>query len=154
MLALSLLYHGCVHCHRRSLRASTRPPRPLQAQGFSSVQRVRRTLPSTPTRFSPTTTTTNTTSLPAAAHLSPRRLSSKCLFADTFLAGSPLGTSAPPASVVETPQQTLGRAHPLRGWWNSRSSLTGITHFARSSANGGRMGTAVMIPRCRCLRHQ
>ncbi|GAB7330122.1 hypothetical protein MBLNU13_g01802t2 [Cladosporium sp. NU13] len=38
MLALSLLYHGGVHCHRRSLRAVTSSPRPLQAQGFSSAR--------------------------------------------------------------------------------------------------------------------
>lgn len=38
MLALSLFYHAGVYCHCRSLRASTRAPRPLQAQGFSSAR--------------------------------------------------------------------------------------------------------------------
>ena len=38
MLALPLLYHAGVYCHRRSSRASTRAPRPLQAQGFSSAR--------------------------------------------------------------------------------------------------------------------
>ena len=38
MLALSLLYHGGVRCHCRSLRAGTRSPRPLQARGFSSAR--------------------------------------------------------------------------------------------------------------------
>ena len=38
MLALSLFYHAGVYCHCRSLRASTRAPWPLQAQGFSSAR--------------------------------------------------------------------------------------------------------------------